>query len=49
MKKCNADKNVVFRSPVPLLKEFKEACNKNYKTTSESLRDLMQRYIKENK
>lgn len=48
MKKHNADQNVVVRTPLPLLAKFKDACNKNYKTVSEAVRDLMQRYIQEN-
>ena len=38
-----------IRLPKSLFDNFKEVSGKNYKTTSESMRDLMKRYIKENK
>jgi metal-responsive CopG/Arc/MetJ family transcriptional regulator len=46
MNKTNADKLITIRIPEPLIKEFKIVCNKNYKTMSEALRDLIQEYIK---
>ena len=47
--KHNLDKNIVLRLPEPMLNDFKDVCFKNYKTVSESIRDLIQRYIKEDK
>ena len=36
------------RLPKSLFDNFKKASGENYKTVSESMRDLMQRYIREN-
>ena len=49
MKKHNKDKKIIVCVPVPLLDDFKDACGVNYKSISEAIRDMMQRYIKENK
>jgi metal-responsive CopG/Arc/MetJ family transcriptional regulator len=43
------DQTIVVRVPKPLVADFKETCEKNYKTMSEAIRDLIQIYIKENK
>ena len=48
MDKENSDKDLVVRVPPTLFNKFRDACNTNYKTVSEAVRDLMQRYIKEN-
>ena len=48
MDKENLEKDLVVRVPPTLFAKFKLACNENYKTASEAIRDLMQRYIKEN-
>jgi len=42
------DKYFNFRVPPSLWNKFREACDANYKTASEALRDFMQQYIKEN-
>lgn len=46
MDKENADRNVTIRVPNTLVEKFREACNLNYKTMSEAIRDMMQEYIK---
>jgi metal-responsive CopG/Arc/MetJ family transcriptional regulator len=45
-KKENSDKFLTIRIPKTLFDNFRSECNKNYKTMSESLRDLIQTYIK---
>ena len=49
MKKYNADRSVVIRIPLPMLEDFKNACNLNYQSRSEAVRELIRRYIQENK
>ena len=44
--KEHADKLLNIRVPFRLFNIFKDKCNKNYKTMSEALRDLIQEYIK---
>ena len=41
------DKYFNMRVPKSLWDKFRGACDKNYKTASEAIRDLMQRYVKE--
>ena len=47
MDKENLNKDIVIRVQPTLFNKFKNACNINYKTVSEAVRDLMQKYIKE--
>lgn len=47
MKKEKSGKYLTIRIPESLMVKFQEKCVKKYKTMSEALRDLMQRYIKE--
>ena len=49
MDKEKADKDLVVRVPQSLFDRFRDCCNENYKSVSESIRDLMQEYIKKNK
>ena len=37
-----------IRVPRTLFEKFRAACDMNYKTISESLRDFMQKYVKDN-
>ena len=46
MNKENADKLLTIRIPKTLFGKFRSQCNKNYKTMSEALRDMIQKYIK---
>ncbi len=48
MNKNNADKVIVVRIPTILFDQFKESCNKEFKTMSETIRDFIREYIKEN-
>lgn len=41
-------RSLLILVPIELLKKFKEASNSNFKTVSESIRDLMQYYVKKN-
>ena len=47
MIKEKSDKHLTIRVPESLVVKFQAECNKNYKTMSEAMRDLMQKYIKE--
>lgn len=48
MDRHNLDKKLLIRIQEPLLFKFKDTCYTNYKSFSEVIRDLIQRYIKEN-
>ena len=48
MDKHNFDKTVLIRLQTPVYDKFKDACYSNYKQVSEVMRELIQRYIKEN-
>jgi len=47
MKKEKSDKYLTIRIPSSLMDKFQDKCVDNYKTMSEALRDLIQRYIKD--
>ena len=49
MDKENSEKDLFVRVPPSLFEKFRDVCNANYKSVSEAIRDLMQRYIKEHK
>lgn len=46
MNKKNADKILAIRIPTPMFKIFKEKCNNNFKSMSDTLRDYIRDYIK---
>jgi len=43
------DKKMIFGVQKSLYNNFKESCDKEYKTMSEVVRDFMVKYIKEHK
>ena len=43
------EKDMFIRVQPSLHEQFSKVCNKNYKTVSEAIRELMLRYIKEDK
>jgi len=43
------DKKMIFAVQKSLYNNFKESCDKEYKTMSEVVRDFMVKYIKEHK
>lgn len=45
----NKSHRVEFLCPVRLLEDFDEACNRQYKDRSETIRELMRRYVKNEK
>lgn len=47
MKKDKNNKYLTIRVPDSLIDKFQTKCSENYKTMSEALRDLMQKYIKD--
>lgn len=49
MDKEKATKDINFRVQPSLCKKFQQQCAKKYKKVSEVLRDLMLKYIEENK
>jgi metal-responsive CopG/Arc/MetJ family transcriptional regulator len=42
-----ADKVLAIRVPTPLFDKFKEKCNENFKSMSDTLRDFIRDYIKQ--
>ena len=49
MSKENKDKDMLVRVQPSLFKQFREKCEKNYKSISEVIRDFMIEYIKDKK
>lgn len=45
--KEKSNKYLTIRIPETLMIKFRKACVANYKTMSEAVRDLVQKYIKE--
>jgi len=43
------DRMMLVRLPKTLFDDFKKVCDKNYKTISEEVRDLILKHVKENK
>ena len=47
--KEKVERDIYLRVQPSLYKEFKESCDKNYQTISAAIRELMKKYIKDNK
>lgn len=47
MNKNNADKILAIRVPTALFEKFKEKCNENYKSMSDTVRDFIREHIKQ--
>ncbi len=47
-KKNVADKIMSVKVPSPLFDKFKELCDQNYKTMSDTIRDFIRNYNKSN-
>ena len=44
-KKTTSDSLLTIRLPSPLLKKFKEKCNREYKKMSEAIRECIRKYV----